>query len=88
MNTTCGKCGGHLESGFTTAIGLIGGTKRENQDARLIFVVPGRKTSMNPIQAIQQGLSDEPSDRSYKITGSRCSQCGALELYAVDRSAD
>ncbi len=82
MNKTCEKCGGPFEAGFTTALGLIGGAKRESHEPQLIFVVPGSARSPNPVKAFQQGLADEPPERSYKIRGFRCSRCGALDLYA------
>ena len=82
MKKTCGKCGGSLQAGFTSAIGLVGGAVRDNPHSALIFVVPGQRTSANPIMAFQQGLADEPSDRSYHVRGFRCSNCGALDLYA------
>lgn len=82
MKKTCGKCGGSLEGGFTTALGLVFGAQREGEESRLIFVVPGTHTSPNPIRAFQQGLADESSQKSYRISGYRCSACGALDLYA------
>ena len=82
MAQTCGKCGGTLEAGFTTAIGLISGARIESQESQLVFVVPGSRTSMNPLRAFQQGLTDEPSNRPFRISGFRCSNCGALDLYA------
>jgi hypothetical protein len=78
--TTCSKCGGRMEAGFTTAIGLMG--TRSEQDPRLTFVVPGNPVSPNPLKAFVQGLRDEPSDRVFPITGVRCVSCGAVELCA------
>jgi len=82
METTCAKCGGTLEAGFATADGLIGGNGVEGETPKLLFIVLGKATSANPITAFKQGLSDEPANRSYGIRGFRCSQCGAVELYA------
>ena len=82
MKKTCGKCGGALQAGVTSAIGLVGGAERESPHSGLIFIVPGHPTSANPITAFQQGLANEPSDRFYHIKGLRCSNCGALVLYA------
>ncbi len=82
MDKICGKCGGSLEAGFTTAVGLIGGDKAGAREPQLVFVVPGTRSSANPIKAFQQGLADEPTNRVYGIIGSRCSGCGALDLYA------
>jgi len=81
MTTTCPKCGGTLEQGFTTAAGLIGGEKAEGRHAQLIFVVAGTRTSFNPVKAFKQGRADEPANRRYRIFGVRCSHCGFLELY-------
>ena len=81
---TCGKCGGLLEAGFTTAIGLVAGDKSWTHDSQLVFVVLGTGTAINPVKAIKQGLANEPPDRHYRVAGFRCSECGALELYAED----
>jgi hypothetical protein len=46
------------------------------------FVVSGTKTSINPLTAFRQGLSDEPGGQTYRVTaGHRCRGCGYLELY-------
>jgi hypothetical protein len=78
----CQKCGGQLEAGFTTATGLIGGDGIEAGKPRLVFVVPGPRPSWNPVKAFQQGLAGSHGDQVHGITGFRCQQCGALELYA------
>jgi hypothetical protein len=70
-----------MESGFTTAKGLLFGEKTERNKSQLVFYVPGTPTSCNPINAFQQGLHEEGT-RSYNIIGLRCSACGYLELYA------
>ena len=82
MTAGCPKCGGTMERGFATAAGLIGGDKIETRQPRLLFVVAGTPTSQNPIKAFQQGLSEEPSSRSYGIVGARCARCGFVEFYA------
>ena len=83
MSTTCPKCGGAMERGFTTAVGLIGaGCYDESHKPPLRFTVPGTPTSLNPIKAFQQGIRDEPDVRGYDIVGMRCSGCGYLEFYA------
>ena len=84
MTKTCLKCGGPLELGFTTAEGLVGGDRSHSREPQLVFIVPGVRTSANPIKAFQQGFSDDAVDRRYRIAGLRCSRCGALELYAED----
>jgi len=63
-------------------MGLVGGAVIDHREPRMLFVVPGRQTSLNPVTAFQQGLAQEPATRVYGISGFRCSQCGALELYA------
>ena len=82
MSKNCGKCGGSLEAGIVTAIGLVGGAVIDHREPRMIFVVPGSPTSLNPVKAFQQGLAQEPATRVYGISGFRCSLCGVLELYA------
>jgi hypothetical protein len=82
MQKTCQKCGGPIEAGFTTALGLIGGSGLEGQDAQLIFVVEGERTAANPVRAFQQGVAGVPHNRAYTIRGLRCARCGTLELYA------
>ena len=82
MSKNCGKCGGSLEAGIATAIGLVGGAVIDHREPRMLFVVPGSPTSLNPVKAFQQGLAQEPATRVYGISGFRCSLCGVLELYA------
>jgi predicted nucleic-acid-binding Zn-ribbon protein len=82
---TCPKCGGIVERGFTTALGLIGGDKTEGLVSQLLFVVPGARVASNPIRAFKQGLADEPSNRSYRLNGLRCSNCGFVEFYAEEK---
>jgi hypothetical protein len=74
-----------MEQGFTTAVGLIGGGKLDGKQPHLAFVVVGQPTSSNPLKAFQQGVSGEPANCAYPLWGVRCSQCGFVELYAVDR---
>jgi len=54
---------------------------------RLVFVVPGTPTSGNPITALRQGLSGEPDDRAYLMTGFRCPSCGRVGLFARDQTS-
>ncbi|HTU24513.1 MAG TPA: hypothetical protein VMF30_03895, partial [Pirellulales bacterium] len=68
----CGRCGGAMEAGFTTAIGLIGGREFAADEARLVFVVSGDRTSANPIGAFRQGLAGTPGNRAYSISTARC----------------
>ena len=82
MTTTCPKCGGAMEDGFTTRTTSLVGV--EGQKYPLIFVVNGTPTSRNPVSAFKQGTSDEAPNRPYQISGVRCSQCGYLELYGND----
>jgi hypothetical protein len=53
---------------------------------RVGFVVPGTKTSSNPLKAFVQGLEGEPYDRIHdlsEVTSIRCKNCGFLEFYAA-----
>ncbi|GMU20700.1 MAG: hypothetical protein AMXMBFR13_07960 [Phycisphaerae bacterium] len=83
MTDICGKCGGRMESGVTTVLGLIGNPAVASEGSKLVFIVPGAPASANPIKAFAQGLADQPSDRIYRIQGMRCGQCGYLALYAT-----
>ena len=65
------------------AVGLLFGAIAPSDVPRLRFTVLGTPTSSNPINAVRQGLADEPISKEYLITGDRCSKCGFLELYAV-----
>lgn len=84
MTTHCCKCGGTMDRGFTTAMGLMGGAGEEGKKAKLAFVTFGIPTSSNPLKAFKQGLSDEPMNQLYGIYGKRCRECGFLELFAAD----
>jgi len=77
-----------MEGGFTTAAGLMGGDKSHTQLAQLVFVVAGTPTARNPISAFAQGMSDESTDRRYRIVGVRCSKCGFLEFYGDDEDVE
>jgi hypothetical protein len=49
----------------------------------LAFVIPGNKTSLNPISAFIQGLNDESSDQVYRYSnflGYLCKGCGYFEM--------
>lgn len=87
----CRRCGGRMELGHTTALGMGQvdlraplGFSVDTTPRSLVFVVPGVSTSKNPIRAFQQGLSDEPADAVYRIDGFRCTKCGSLEFFAGD----
>ncbi|MES2792520.1 MAG: hypothetical protein V4719_23100 [Planctomycetota bacterium] len=90
MTTTepkiCPKCRGTMECGHTKAYRYFGDTAIGAELRDLKFVVAGIPTSWNPVQAFTQGLSREPQDRTYRVLGFRCSDCGYLELYANDNS--
>ena len=84
MAMKCSRCGGAMEAGFTTALGLHGSElERLRQVSSLLFVVKGTPTRLNPLRALQQGLADEPADRAYRIEGARCATCGALDFFAL-----
>jgi hypothetical protein len=53
-------------------------------NVRVEFVIPGTKTSLNPLKAFQQGLADEPSDRTYdfsRLSEHLCPKCGHLDFF-------
>lgn len=85
MTNICPKCGGKMEKGLTSAVGLIGGSTTKDGEPQLVFVVAGTPTARNPIKAFRQGLLDEEPDREYCIVGARCSVCGFLEFYGESR---
>ena len=86
MDKMCPKCSAKMEAGVATAFGLIGAVRTPVDKPRLVFVVPGEPTSPNPVEAFKQGLADEPANESFWIRGQRCSRCGFLELFAMERS--
>jgi hypothetical protein len=75
-----------MECGHTKAYRYFGDMAIGAELRDLKFVVAGIPTSWNPVQAFTQGLSREPQDRTYRVLGFRCSDCGYLELYANDDS--
>jgi len=77
-----------MQVGVASAEGLLFGSKASEGVPRLIFVSTGTSTSRNPIKAFQQGLAEEPANKSYLIRGLRCANCGYLELYATERDDD
>ena len=80
----CHRCGEVMEDGYATAQGLIGGNPPPGEP-KLVFVVPGGKTSVNPIKAFQQGLQGDRANEAYMLRGYRCPSCGTVELIALDR---
>jgi len=70
-----------MEPGVARAIGVRNEIGPE--PGQVVFVVSGTPTSWNPIEAFGQGISDEPADRRYRLTGTRCSRCGVVEFYAA-----
>lgn len=79
----CHRCGEVMQDGYTTALGLIGGILPKD-DPKLLFVIPGERTSGNPIKALMQGLQGDQTSRAYLLRGYRCPQCGTVELIALD----
>ncbi len=73
-----------MEDGYATAIGLVA-SNTASGDPKLVFVVPGKHTSWNPIKAFQQGLQGERANEAYLLRGYRCPGCGTVELVALDR---
>jgi hypothetical protein len=79
----CYRCGAVMEDGYATALGLIEGNPPPG-GPKLVFVVPGERTSANPIKAFQQGLQGDLANQAYLLRGKRCPACGLVELVAVD----
>lgn len=51
------------------------------------LLIPGSPTPSNPIKAFQQGLHGEDKvDQRYTVAGMRSSECGYLELYAIEKT--
>ena len=82
VTRTCAKCGAELEAAVATSKFLLYEAVRSSTEQRFQIVVPGTPTSMNPIKAVAQGLSGEPSDRIYDLHPWRCVSCGFVEFYA------
>jgi hypothetical protein len=75
-----------MEPGYATALGLIGDLTAPDTP-RLLFVVPGERTSANPVKAFQQGLHGERDSKAYLLRGYRCPGCGVVELSATEESS-
>jgi hypothetical protein len=69
------RCGEVMDLGYAIAPGFSG---------NVIFVVPGERTSANPITAFKQGLEEVPANKAYRLHGWRCAKCGRVELAAID----
>jgi DNA-directed RNA polymerase subunit RPC12/RpoP len=79
----CHRCGGVMENGYATALGLMAGDMSSG-NPKLVFVVPGVQTSGNPIKAFQQGLQGDQANKAYLLRGYRCPGCGTVELIALE----
>lgn len=83
---TCSRCGGVTVRGRmrTVVAGMAGG--------QVEFVIPGTRTSWNPVTAFRQGLAQEPADEVFSLGamgGFLCRSCGHLDLYAwIDEGPD
>lgn len=75
-----------MEDGYATAQGLIGGNPPPGEP-KLVFVVPGGRTSGNPIRAFKQGLQGDRANQAYLLRGCRCPACGTIELVALESVA-
>lgn len=63
--------------------GFLKLTRTIADEGKLIFMIPGSKTSTDLLTAFRQGLEDSPSDQIFtNLAGYRCRECGLLELYA------
>jgi hypothetical protein len=74
-----------MSLGYTTALGLVGHDSPRTRNPDLVFVVPGERTSLNPIKAFKQGLEELPANKAYRLHGYRCPKCGSVELVALDQ---
>ena len=72
------RCGEAMMLGYATASGVL------VTNVKLVFVVPGERTSANPIKALKQGLQTAPASEAYLLHGHRCPKCGRVELIALD----
>ena len=79
----CPKCSGTMERGLIQASMAV----LQQHPLQIQFLIPGTPTPLNPIKAFQQGLHGEgKSDRPYEVAAMRCSVCGYLELYAIEKT--
>jgi hypothetical protein len=83
MTTTCSKCGGTMEKGYTTAEGLMVGETVTRHRSQLLFLVSDAATPLDPIEAFKQGFSGNHPRRMFRMEGFRCSKCGLIELYGT-----
>ena len=83
MTTTCSKCGGTMEKGYTTAEGLMGGETVTRHRSQLKFFVSDAPTPLDPIEAFKQGMSGKHPRKMFRMEGFRCAKCGFIELYGL-----
>lgn len=84
--TVCSFCGGAMELGYAQSRVAFGWrVNAHRDDSHLIFIVPGERTSANPMTAFRQGIEEHPSDRKYIIRGRRCTNCARLEWFAEEQ---
>lgn len=81
MQKQCVACGGSLEEGYSSVGNLRSDARISGRAPTMTFIIPGAPTSANPLKAFAQGLSGESIDRVYPIRGTRCRDCGRLELF-------
>jgi hypothetical protein len=79
MNISCVRCGGAMVLGQLRAAGVM----LTVDEPLLSFVVPsGTATSLNPIEAVRQGVRGEPAyqERDWPVWGRACTKCGVVEF--------
>jgi hypothetical protein len=78
MQALCKDCGEPMMAGSVVS------QERTRPDIPVLFVVSaGTSTSWNPVQALLQGMREEPDYReeAYPIRGRVCPRCGKVELF-------
>lgn len=76
----CPFCGGSLQSGFVTSMGLIGG-KGTMDNPKIEFIVPSRAKRLGVVGAFLEGLADVPDDTVYQVKARHCQSCGYILLH-------
>jgi hypothetical protein len=79
MSVTCARCGGAMVLGQIRASGVM----LDVPEPLLSFVVQsGTATSLNPLEAVRQGMKGEPDykEKAWEVRGRACTRCGVVEF--------